>query len=115
VSLEESMTLNVCPADEVRAPIDIVSTLLTTTAAYGSLWDLTVDHIAPPGRAVAGQRIDGWARAFCRRWRVSGQIVDVDTANHTIQFRMTLPLGVVSDNRISCTPLDATRCLVRFG
>lgn len=96
------MTLNVCPVDRVRAPIDRVWELLVQPAAYGQFWDLTVERVEPDGPAAAGQKLVGWSRALGRRWRVEGEIQDVDAEMHQILFRMSLPLGVVGHNRIVC-------------
>lgn len=107
--------VSVCPAETVEAPVDIVWGLLTAPAMYGRFWDLHVESVEPPGAAATGQRISGWTREVCRRWPIEGEIVSVDTTRHQIRFRMSLPFGVTSDNLISCTPIDAAQCLVRFG
>ena len=41
------MTLNVCPADTVHAPVDRVWELLMHPAGYGRFWDLTIDRVEP--------------------------------------------------------------------
>jgi hypothetical protein len=107
--------VSVCPADTVRAPVETVWQLLASPAEYGRFWDLHVERVDPPGSATVGQRISGWTRELCRRWTVSGEIVDVDPERHRIRIRMSLPFGVTSDNTISCTSVDASTCLVRFG
>jgi uncharacterized protein YndB with AHSA1/START domain len=107
--------ISVCPADKVDAPVDLVWRLLTAPPDYGRFWDIHVERVEPAGRATPGQRISGWTRELCRRWKIDGEIVDVDPARHEIRFRMSLPFGVVSDNRIACTPIDDAACLVRFG
>ena len=84
-------------------------------AEYGGFLDLTVERVEPAGPAAAGQRFAGWTRALLRTWRIEGEIVEVDAERHQIRFRMSLPLGIVGDNRIVCTPIDARSCTVRFG
>ena len=101
------MTLNVCPADTVSAPVERVWALLTEPADYGRFFDLTVER-------VDGPKIVGSTRAFGKRWQIEGEIEDVDAARHQIRFRMSLPFGVIGINRIGCQPIDAGRCLVRF-
>jgi hypothetical protein len=76
---------------------------------------MTVDRVVPEGFAAAGQRFSGWSRALCRRWRLDGEVLEVDTERHQIRFRTSLPLGMVGDNRIMCTPLDERSCTLRFG
>jgi hypothetical protein len=109
------MTLNVCPADTVNAPVEQVWELLMNPAGYGAFWDLTVERVEPEGPAEVGQKLVGWSRALCRRWRLEGAIEEVDAQRHHIQFRMALPLGLVSSNRIMCSLIDDRSCLVRYG
>ena len=109
------MTLSVCPADTVRAPVERVWELLMQPANYGSFWDLTVERVEPEGPAVVGQKFVGWSRALCRRWRVSGEIQEVDAQRHHILFRMSLPFGIVSSNRVMCARIDARSCMLRYG
>ena len=109
------MALNVCPADRVQAPVECVWQLLVQPAGYGRFWDLTVERVEPEGPAAAGQKFAGWSRALGRRWRIDGEIRKVDAARHHILFRTSLPLGVVGDNQIVCTPIDEHSCTLRFG
>jgi hypothetical protein len=109
------MAMNVCPTDRVQAPVDLVWTLLMDPAGYGRFFDLTVERVEPAGPAAAGQRFSGWTRALCRRWRIDGEVLAVDAQRHEIRLRTFLPLGVVADNRIVCTAIDARSCTLRFG
>ena len=109
------MAVTVCPADRVQAPVELVWELLMHPAGYGRFLDLTVERVDPAGPAAAGQRLAGWTRALCRRWRIEGEVVEVDAERHQIRFLMSLPLGIVGDNRIVGTPIDARSCTLRFG
>lgn len=109
------MSLNVCPADMVSAPVERVWELLMQPAGYGRFWDFTVERVEPAGRAVVGQTFIGWSRALGRRWRIDGEIQEVDAERHHILFRTSLPFGVVGYNRLMCLQLDEQHCLVRFG
>lgn len=109
------MTLNVCPADTVHAPLDRVWELLMHPAGYGRFWDLTVERVEPAGPAVVGQTFVGWSRALGRRWRIDGKIQEVDAERHQILFQMSYPFGVVGANRLMCTPTGEHSCMVRFG
>ena len=109
------MSLNVCPADTVHTSVDRVWELLMHPAGYGRFWDLTVERVAPEGSAVVGQTFVGWSRALGRRWRIDGEIQEVDAERHQILFRMAYPFGVVSTNRLMCTPTGEQSCVVRFG
>ena len=109
------MSVNVCPADRVQAPVEVVWELLMHPAGYGRFWDLTVEGVEPEGPAAPGQRFAGWSRALCRQWPIDGEVVEVDAERHQILFRMSLPFRLVSDNRITCTPLDGSSCVLRYG
>jgi hypothetical protein len=109
------MAVNVCPADRVQAPVELVWELLMDPAGYGGFLDLTVERVEPEGPAAAGQQFVGWTRALCRRWRVEGEIIEVNAERHQIRFRTHLPFGIIGDNRITCTPIDARSCTLRFG
>ena len=47
------MAVNVCPADRVQAPVEVVWELLMHPAGYGGFWEMTVE---PEGPAAVGQR-----------------------------------------------------------
>ncbi|MGH9352614.1 MAG: hypothetical protein ACRD2G_10710 [Terriglobia bacterium] len=55
----------------------------------------------------------GWSKALC--WRIGGEIEEVDGQRHQILFRMSLPFGLNSSNRIMCARIDAQSCTVRYG
>ena len=69
----------------------------------------------PEGPAAVGQKFAGWTRNLCKRWRVDGEVQEVDAARHQILFRTALPLGLIGHNRIMCTPIDEQSCTLRFG
>ena len=81
------MSVNVCPVDRVQAPVEVVWELLMHPAGYGRFWDMTVD----------------------------GEILEVDAVRHAIRFHTTLPFGLVGDNRIACSPIDAGSCMLSYG
>jgi hypothetical protein len=107
------MAVNVCPADRVQASVDVVWELLMHPAGYGGFWDMTVERVEPEGPAAVGQRFFAWT--LCRRLRIDGEILEVDAVRHAIRFRTTLPFGLVGDNRIACSPIDAGSCMLRYG
>lgn len=109
------MAVSVCPADRVAAPAERVWELLTDPAGYGRFWDLTVDRVEPAGPAAVGQKFFARTRALGRWFRVEGEVVEVDAGRHAVAFRTSLPFGLVGHNRISCTPIDAASCVLRFG
>ena len=64
---------------------------------------------------MVGQRFTGWSWALGRRWRFDGEVLEVDPDRRQIRFRMSLPLGIIGDNRLICTPIDGRSCTLRFG
>lgn len=108
-----SAAVNACPADRVQAPVDVVWELLMHPAGYGGFWDMKVERLDPEGPAAVGQRL--FASTLCRRLRIDGEVLEVDHVRHAIRFRMNLPFGLVGDNRISCSPIDAGSCMLRYG
>jgi hypothetical protein len=109
------MAVNVCPAEQVQAPAEVVWGLLMHPNGYGRFWDLTIERVEPDGPAAVGQKFVGWTKELCRRWHVDGEVLEVDAEGRQIRFRTALPLGLVGDNRISCLPIDAATCILRFG
>lgn len=111
------MALNVCPADTVHAPVERVWDLLTQPAGYGRFWEFTVEHLEPEGPAVVGQKIVGWTKPLFRRWRwrLDGEIQELDAERHQIVFHMSMPFGLISSNRIMCARIDEQCCTLRYG
>jgi hypothetical protein len=108
-----NMAVSVCPADRVHAPVEAVWELLIRPAGYGRVWDLTIERVEPAGLAAAGQKFAGWK--LFRRLRIEGEVLEVDAERHQIRFRTTFPFGIVGDNRIACTAIDAGSCMLRYG
>jgi len=61
-----TMTMNVCPADTVHAPVERVWDLLMQSAGYGRFWEFTVERVEPEGPAMVGQKFVGWTKPLCR-------------------------------------------------
>ena len=110
-----TMTLNVCPADTVHAPVERVWDLLMQPAGYGRFWEFTVERVEPEGPAMVGQKFVGWTRSLCRRFRLDGEIRELDAERHHILFHMSLPFGLISSNRIMCARIDEQCCTLRYG
>jgi hypothetical protein len=109
------MSLNVCPADTVQAPLEKVWELLMQPLDYGRFWDMTVERVVPEGPAMVGQKFVWSSRALCRRWQIDGEIQELDAQRHHILFRLNLLWGLTSSNRIMCSPIDDKSCMLRYG
>ena len=101
------MPLTVCPAATVAAPVEMVWETLTQPTHYGAWADAQLQRIEPDGPAVVGQTIRFTARALTMRWQIVFTVEKVDPVKH--------PLGLQIKPLISCTPLDATTSLLRYG
>jgi len=99
------MVMNVCPMDQAQAPVEVVWELLMHPAGYGGFWEIMVERVEPEGPAAVGQRFYAWTK--CRRLRIEGEILEVDEVRHAIRFLTTFPFGLIGDNQITCTPIDA--------
>ncbi|HSJ86961.1 MAG TPA: hypothetical protein VK909_07100 [Anaerolineales bacterium] len=46
---------------------------------------------------------------------MSLRVESVNPEKHQIQLHVMLPLGMINDVTVTCTPIDTTSCLVQFG
>jgi len=109
------MSLNLCPAAVVEAPIEIVWDLLSHLGRYGEWADGQVQHVEPEGPAVVGQTMTVTSRAFGRTWSVSFKVEVVKLERHQLGMHVILPLGLQMDEYLSCTPVTETSCRVQYG
>jgi hypothetical protein len=109
------MSLSICPAANVAAPIEVVWDLLNTPAKYGEWADAKVEFVVPPGRLAPGQIILLAAPALGRNWQVRFDVETVDPERHEIQLHVHLPLGMRLEEHLSTTSIGARSCLVQYG
>ncbi len=108
--------ISTCPAANVAVPVEDVWALLMHPARYDDKWwDIHIEQIVPEGSATAGQVIKASGRAMGIRARVNLAIEAVDPDKHQIRFTVHFPFGIVSDNTITCTPIDEQTCYVQYG
>ncbi len=108
------MSLNVCPAAIVAAPVETVWELLQP-ANLNAWVDGQVERIEPPGPATVGQMMYVTARALGRKWSCTFQIEKADHEKHQLAMHVTFPPGMRLQEHVSCTPIDATSCRVQYG
>ncbi len=109
------MSVSVCPAATVAAPVEQVWALLMQPETYDQWWDIHIERVTLPGPAAPGQVVSGWSKALGRRWPVSMAIESMNAEKHQMLLKTTLPLGIVVHNQISCARVDAASCRVQFG
>jgi len=109
------MSLNVCPAATVAAPIEYVWALISNLARYGEWADARVDRIVPEGPTTPGQVLYANSRSLGKRWPVTLTVTAIDSDKHRIQMDVSLPLGLLLHQTTICTPIDAHSCHVQYG
>jgi uncharacterized protein YndB with AHSA1/START domain len=111
------MSISVCPAVVVAAPVESVWELLSEPTLYDQWWDAHTERIVPEGKATPGQivyaRLSAFGGAF--KGRLTLRVESVDPEKHQVRIRATLPFGLVDDATITCTAIDAASCRVQFG
>jgi uncharacterized protein YndB with AHSA1/START domain len=110
-----SMIVNVCPAAVTSAPPDSVWRVLTAPERLGEWTDAIYLSSAPRGPAQPGQTIRLEAPSFGRRWPLTIEVHDMDPKRRWINFRVSLPFGVVNEEHITLTATEAGGTLVRFN
>lgn len=109
------MSLTVCPAAIVAAPVEVVWNILSQPAHY-SLWaDAQLQKIEPDGPAVAGQTVHFTSKALGITWPIVFKVEKVDAERHQLGLYATLPLGLQMRPHVSCTSIDATTSRVQYG
>jgi uncharacterized protein YndB with AHSA1/START domain len=111
----KDMAFSVCPATTVAAPVETVWELLSDLTQFDVWWDARTERIVPEGAASPGQMLYAKTSAFGRTWDVTLRVDAVHPDKHQIQFHISLPLGLINDNTITCAALDSTSCRMQFG
>lgn len=110
------MGVSVCPAANVAAPVEEVWELLMHPARYDDeWWDIQIEQVTPEGPVTAGQVIKASRSEMGIRARVNIAVEVVYPDKHQVRFSGHFPFGVVSDNTITCTPIDEQSCYVQYG
>ena len=108
------MSLNVCPAAIVAAPVEVVWDLIRP--ARLSEWaDGQVDAPVPEGPAVVGQTFHVTSKAFRRSWHAHFTIEKVNPERHQLAMDVDFPFGMLLHEHFTCTRVDATSCRVQYG
>src|SRR4051794_34495980 len=100
------MSLNVCPAAVVAAPVEYVWDLISNPAHYEEWADARVERIVPEGPATPGQVLYATTRGLGKRWSITFTVTAIDPDKHRIQMDVALPLGLQLHQTTICTPID---------
>src|SRR5579883_591817 len=104
---QKRMSLTICPAAVVAAPVENVWEMLSEPTLYDTWWDVHTERIVPKGSATPGQMLYAHTSALGKTWDVTLRIETVNPTRHQIQMLVTLPLGIVNYETITCTAIDA--------
>jgi hypothetical protein len=105
--------LRICPTDVVSAPVERVSTLLTSD--YTTWADARLRSREPDGPAVPGQRIHLTTSEQGLTFQMQFTVERDDPASHTLGLLVQLPFGMMIRDTIVCTPLGPDRTQVQYG
>ena len=108
------MSLNVCPAASVAAPLEVVWEMVQP-AHFAEWIDGEVESITPAGLTVVGQKIVLLSKAFGRKWQVVLTIESVDPDKQQLGMQGIFPFGIHLVEHIFCAKLDAVTCRVQYG
>ncbi len=77
-------------------------------------WNAKLQRARPAGTMAPGQLIDAAPHGF-KKFQIQLAVKEVNHAEHRLSLVASLPLGITDHVTISCMPLGASRCRVRFG
>ena len=109
------MQISTCPTTSVDAPLEAVWGLLTDPTNIAQWTGVALRKASPPGRLVAGQRIEFGAVAGIPGLRVVFDVLVVDQAAHRLALEVYLPLWIINHEVITCAPVSPTKTFVSFG
>ena len=110
------MSLTVCPAAIVAAPVEVVWENLVQWERYSEWADVQVERIEPEGPATVGQTIYFGGKAFGRTLHFIFKVEEVNPERHQLGLHAFFPLGLPEEKpHVACYPIDATTCRVQYG
>jgi hypothetical protein len=114
---EHAMSLTVCPAAVIAAPVEVVWGNLAQWERYSEWFsaDVQVERSEPEGPATVGQTIYFAGKTFVRTLHFIFKVEEVNPERHQLGLHAFFPLGLQMKPHISCTPIDATTCRVQYG
>ncbi|HEY4941631.1 MAG TPA: SRPBCC family protein [Rhizomicrobium sp.] len=111
---ENPATHLVCPTALVDAPVDVVWSLLTQPAGWGSFYDLRVTQVTPPGPAAAGQIVRCEAGPRFLHLKIEMRLDEIDTAGHRLRMQVTFPFGLTVREDMNCIAVGERQCRVNY-
>ena len=109
------MTLSVCPAATIAAPIERVWALLTDPHQVGAWSDARLEEAVPDGPVQVHQRLRFSAAALGKRWPVVMTVTGDAPERHSLDLDITLPFGIVHHEHISVVSVGEDTTHVQYG
>ena len=111
------MSLTVCPATVVAAPVEVVWGNIIQWERYSEWFDrsIQVERSEPEGPATVGQTISFAGKVLGRTLHFIFKVEEVNPERYQLGLYAFFPLGLQMKPHISCTPIDATTCRVQYG
>jgi len=80
----------------------------------GSVFDMRVTNVDPPGPAVAGQVVRGETGLPILHLKLTFRMIEIDPDRYRLRMDVNLPFGLTVYEDMGCTPLDDTHCRVDY-
>ena len=109
------MSLTVCPAAVVAAPVEVVWRNLVQWERYYDWAEVWVERSEPAGPATVGQTSYFAGKVFFRTMRFSFKVEAINPVSYQLGVHAFLPFGLQEKPHVTCTPIDASTCRVQYG
>ena len=110
-----TMTVSVCPAAVIAAPVERVWSLLMDPRKIGAWSYARLEEAAPDGSTQVGQRRRFSSTAVGKRWPVVMNVAGLDPEHHILDLEISLPLGIDNREHISVTSVADGTTHVQYG
>jgi hypothetical protein len=110
-----AMTVTVCPAATINAPIERVWSLLMDPQRWTDWSSARLEAAIPDGLLHVGQRLHFSSSAFGRRWHAVTILTGVAPERHGLDVDVSVPFGIVNHEHLSATSLPDGKTHVQFG
>ena len=105
------MSLSVCPAAVVAAPVETVWANLTEWDRFCEWSGVRIARLESEGPAAVGQTVHLTGMGL----RMTFKVEAVDPVRYQLGGHVFFPLGLQQKSHITCTPIGATSCRVQYG
>lgn len=103
-----------CPVAVIKAPIEIVLSLLEPR--NWEKWNRgRIDTLSPMGTIVKGQSAVISIKENFLTWKIKIVVVDIDRVNHKIRYDAYFPFGFKIEEDLHYTSLTKTTCRVHYN